>query len=73
MRLLILFALSPLLSAFAQLPLEVKPKQRIALIGNTLFDRMRDYGQFEAMLQQRFAKEEIVIRNLAWSADEVAP
>lgn len=59
-------------TAFAQLPLELKPKQRIVLIGNTLFDRMRDYGQFEAMLQQRFAKEEITVRNLAWSADEVA-
>lgn len=59
-------------TAFAQLPLELKPKQRIVLIGNTLFDRMRDYGQFEAMLQQRFAKDEITVRNLAWSADEVA-
>lgn len=59
-------------TAFAQLPLELMPKQRIVLIGNTLFDRMRDYGQFEAMLQQRFAKEEITVRNLAWSADEVA-
>ncbi|MBL9142610.1 MAG: hypothetical protein JNM99_02910 [Verrucomicrobiaceae bacterium] len=59
-------------TAFAQLPLELKPKQRIVLIGNTLFDRMRDYGQFEAMLQQRFAKEEVTVRNLAWSADEVA-
>lgn len=59
-------------TTFAQLPLELKPKQRIVLIGNTLFDRMRDYGQFEAMLQQRFAKDEITVRNLAWSADEVA-
>ena len=59
-------------AASAQLPLEVRPAQRIALIGNTLFDRMREHGQFEAMLQQRFAKEQIVVRNLAWSADEIA-
>lgn len=55
----------------AQLPLEVKPQQRIVLIGNTLFERMSSHGQFEAMLQQRFAKEGLTLRNLAWSADEI--
>lgn len=58
--------------ATAQLPLELKPGTRICLIGNSLFDRMRDDGQFEALLQQRFGKEKLVVRNLAWSADEVA-
>jgi plastocyanin len=58
--------------AFAQLPLELKPGTRIALIGNSLFDRMRDDGQFEALMHQRFAKEKLVFRNLSWSADEVA-
>ena len=33
---------------------------------------MRDDGQLEALLHQRFAREKLVIRNLAWSADEVA-
>lgn len=56
----------------AQLPLEIKPGARIALVGNSLFDRMRDDGQFEALLQQRFAREKLVVRNLSWSADEVA-
>lgn len=70
--LLFLSALCPLLSAFAQLPLELKPGTRIALIGNSLFDRMRDDGQFEALMHQRFAKEKLVFRNLSWSADEVA-
>lgn len=58
--------------ATAQLPLELKPGTRICLIGNSLFDRMRDDGQFEALLHQRFEKEQLVVRNLAWSADEVA-
>lgn len=71
-RLLLLLALCPLLSAFAQLPLDLKPGTRIALIGNSLFDRMRDDGQFEALMQQRFAKEKLVFRNLSWSADEVS-
>jgi lysophospholipase L1-like esterase/plastocyanin len=68
------FALSFLLvsSASAQLPLELKPGTRIALVGNSLFDRMRDDGQFEALLHQRFAKEQLIVRNLSWSADEVA-
>jgi plastocyanin len=70
--LLFLSALCPLLSAFAQLPLELKPGTRIALIGNSLFDRMRDDGQFEALMHQRFATEKLVFRNLSWSADEVA-
>lgn len=58
--------------ALAQLPLELKPGTRIALIGNSLFDRMRDDGQFEALMHQRFAQEKLVFRNLSWSADEVA-
>jgi plastocyanin len=58
--------------ALAQLPLELKPGTRIALIGNSLFDRMRDDGQFEALMHQRFAGEKLVFRNLSWSADEVA-
>jgi len=71
-RLILLFALCPLLSATSQLPLELKPGTRIALIGNSLFDRMRDDGQFEALMHQRFAKEHLIFRNLSWSADEVA-
>jgi len=69
-----LFVLLAFLPAIlcAQLPLQLKPGERVALIGNTLFDRMRDFGQFEAMLQQRFANEGIVVRNLAWSADEIS-
>lgn len=59
-------------TASAQLPLELKPGTRIALVGNSLFDRMRDDGQFEALLHQRFAKEQLIVRNLSWSADEVA-
>ncbi|MDH4452268.1 MAG: GDSL-type esterase/lipase family protein [Verrucomicrobiota bacterium] len=58
--------------ALAQLPLELKPGTRIAFIGNSLFDRMRDDGQFEALMHQRFAQEKLIFRNLSWSADEVA-
>lgn len=73
MKLAVLFTLAALLlPAAAQLPLEPKPGTRIALVGNALFDRMRDDGQLEALLHQRFAKQKLVFRNLSWSADEVA-
>ena len=53
------------------LPLDLKPKSRIALIGNTLLERSGQFGQFEAMLHQKFPKHELVVRCLAWSADEI--
>jgi len=56
----------------AEVPLELKPNTRLCLIGNSLFDRMRDDGTFEALLQQHFPNHHLVVRNLAWSADEVA-
>ena len=58
-------------TAHSQLPMGLKSRQRIVLIGNTLFERMSSHGQFEAMLQQRFPKEGLTLRNLAWSADEI--
>lgn len=69
MRLLLFFLFVTTLSA--QIPLALRPGERVVLIGNSLFDNMRRHGQFEAMLQQRFAKEGITLRNLAWSADEI--
>ena len=53
------------------LPLALPNDTRIALVGNTLFDRMRDFGHFEAILQKAHPKLNLVLRNLAWSADEV--
>jgi putative heme-binding domain-containing protein len=53
------------------LPLQLARGQRIALIGNTLFDRDVDFSHFETLLHQHFPQLELVVRNLAWSADEV--
>ena len=53
------------------LPLELKKGDRIALIGNTLLDRAQHFGHFEALLHLHFPKHELVVRNLAWSADTV--
>jgi putative heme-binding domain-containing protein len=54
-----------------ELPLVLKPGDRVAFIGNTLFERSQLFGHFEALLHQRFPKHQLVIRNLSWSADTV--
>jgi hypothetical protein len=53
------------------LPLKLKDGDRIALIGNTLFDRAAAFGNFEAQLQKRFPDLNLTVRHLAWSADEI--
>jgi putative heme-binding domain-containing protein len=53
------------------LPLKLQAGARIALIGNTLFERSQEFGHFEALLQQAFPQHRLVVRNLAWSADEI--
>ena len=53
------------------LPLVLKPGQRIALIGNTLFERSQHFGNFEAMLQKQFPEHQLIVRNLSWSADTI--
>jgi hypothetical protein len=54
-----------------QLPLELNPGDRIAFIGNTLFERMQQFGSFETMLHMRYPKHRLLVRNLAWSADAI--
>jgi len=53
------------------LPLDLKAGDKIAFIGNTLFERAQLYGHIEALLHQRFPKHQLVIRNLSWAADEI--
>ena len=46
---------------------ELKPGDHICIIGNTLADRMQHDGWLETMLQSRYPKHELVIRNLGFS------
>jgi len=55
----------------AEAQLDLKPHDRIALVGNSLAERMRLYGHFEALLHLRFPKHELVVRNFGWPCDEV--
>src|SRR5437764_1064823 len=52
-------------------PFELKKGEHVAIIGNTLADRMQHDGWLEAYLQTRFPKLELVFRNLGFSGDEV--
>ena len=47
-------------------------KDHIAIIGNTLAERMQYDGWLETMLHARFPKHELVVRNLGFSGDEIA-
>ena len=58
-------------AAATSLPVALKRGDRICLIGNTLFERAQLFGQVPATIQAGFPEHELVIRTLAWSADEV--
>lgn len=54
-------------------PSLLQPGDRIVLVGNTLFERVRLYGQLETQLQIAAGPEvkNITLRNLGWSGDSV--
>ena len=54
-----------------KLPLKLDEGIRIGLVGNTLFDRMHEFGHLEALLQQAHPGKKLIVRNLSWAADEV--
>ena len=53
-------------------PVELRPGDHICLIGNTLAERFQEFGYFEALLQGELPEHRLVVRNLGFSADEVA-
>lgn len=56
----------------AKLPLEFFAGERVALVGNSLAEKMNLYGNFESRLHMRFSDKKIVVRNFARPADEVS-
>jgi len=59
-------------TAVAQSPqLQIKPGDRISIIGNTLADRMQHDGWLETYLATRFPQHDLVFRNLGFSGDEL--
>ena len=54
------------------LPLELRRGDHVCLVGNTLLERAALFGDVPAVLHAAFPERELVVRTLAWSADEVA-
>ena len=51
---------------------ELRPREHICIIGNTLAERLQYDGWLETMLHARYPQHELVVRNLGFSGDEVA-
>ncbi|MBX9787660.1 MAG: HEAT repeat domain-containing protein [Pirellulales bacterium] len=51
--------------------LELKPGDHVAIIGNTLAERLQHDGWFEARLHARYPQHQLSIRNLGFSGDEL--
>ncbi|HEX3658253.1 MAG TPA: PVC-type heme-binding CxxCH protein [Pirellulales bacterium] len=58
-------------SAAAAAPLELAKGDHICIIGNTLAENMQHHGWLETYLQHRFPDQELVVRNLGFSGDEL--
>jgi glucose/arabinose dehydrogenase/lysophospholipase L1-like esterase len=52
-------------------PFVLHTGEHIAIIGNTLAERMQFDGWLETLLHARFPKHDLVIRNLGFSGDEI--
>ena len=51
--------------------LKLKRGNHVVWIGNTFAERMQYFGEIESRLHARYPKHNLVIRNLAWSADTI--
>src|SRR6185295_7125825 len=49
----------------------LQPNDHICIIGNTLGERTQYDGWLETLLQDRFPSHRLVVRNLAFSGDEI--
>ncbi|MCU0709044.1 MAG: HEAT repeat domain-containing protein [Pirellula sp.] len=56
----------------AALPIDFFEGERIALVGNSLAEKMNLHGDFEAKLHAAFPEKRLSVRNFARPADEVA-
>src|SRR5262245_15044865 len=68
----LVFCFAAVGSAADEPKLTLNKGDHVVLIGNTLAERMQYFGNFETLLHSRFPDLELVVRNLGWSADELA-
>lgn len=69
--LLILAFFSPAVRSQAPL-LQLEKNDHVVWVGNTFAERMQYFGEVEARLHARYPGHNLVVRNLAWSADTVS-
>ncbi|MFZ4262747.1 PVC-type heme-binding CxxCH protein [Sphingobacterium sp. HJSM2_6] len=50
---------------------KVQDGEHIVFIGNTFAERLQHYNYFEALLYKNFPNQNLTVRNLGWSADEI--
>src|SRR6059058_980413 len=58
-------------AATAEPTLKLEKGDHVALVGNTLADRMQHFGWMETLVYSRFPDQELVFRDLGFSGDEV--
>ena len=52
--------------------LDLNKGDHLVWIGNTFAERMQYFGEIESQLHARYPEHNLVVRNLAWSADTVS-
>jgi len=70
----LLLVLAPLATGVARADapaLKLAKGDRIVIVGNTLAERMQQFGNLEALLYSRFPGLDLVVRDLGWSGDEL--
>jgi lysophospholipase L1-like esterase len=68
----LIFSLNSGIQAEDQSPFALQENDRIVFVGNTLTERMLDYGYLESILTTQYPKKNLTFRSLAWSADTVS-
>ena len=63
--------LSPAAEVQAQHSIALQPEMRIAVIGNTLADRMQHAGWLETLLQSAYPQHRLVVRDLGLTSGEL--
>jgi glucose/arabinose dehydrogenase len=69
---LLVMASSPVsISGRQAAPFELQQRDHIAIIGNTLAERLQHDGWLETMIHARFPNHDLTFRNLGFSGDEI--
>lgn len=62
---------SPAAPAALNAPISLNPGDRIAIVGNTLADRMQHHNNLETLITAKFPQHNLSFRNLSAAGDEI--